>query len=220
MAGITRKFEQRAPRYTLRPKDNRFMRFAHLGEEGQSYTTQFIDISTTGLAFIIDKASAPAISDMIKIEVPLDDGNSVAWWARVVRIEEYVNNRWSAKPDDYANGTEYLVGVAFHELPAGHRHQIHQTLEKKFIEVSKEQREQLYSNWIEFTASRIWQFILYGFCIAFTFWLLWYISRPNENYDAKYGAPWGQRYQWLNFFSPPAEKIPVPPPTTPGNPEN
>src|SRR5690606_17849126 len=89
MSASLKKFVSRAPRYTLRPNDNHFMRFAHKEDSGHVYTTRFVDISLTGLAFITDRENAPFIYDMIKIEIPLPGGQQVAWWAKVVRIEEY-----------------------------------------------------------------------------------------------------------------------------------
>src|SRR6185437_9123013 len=115
-----RKFVVREPRYTLQPTDNRYIRFAREDENGQTHTTIFIDISATGLAFVINSDQAPHLSDLIKVEVPLEDGQSVAWWARVVRVEEYTLRKWYVKKENFVGENPVLVAVQFQNLPAGH----------------------------------------------------------------------------------------------------
>ena len=55
MGDSAKKFIQRSPRYVIQPNDDRYLRFAKSGESEQSYTTQLVNISATGLAFVIDR---------------------------------------------------------------------------------------------------------------------------------------------------------------------
>jgi hypothetical protein len=52
-----------------------------------------------------------------------------------------------------------------------------------------------------FVVSEFWRLFLYGLCIIATFALLYYLSRPSENYDAKKGTPWMQRFPQFNIPS-------------------
>ncbi|MCB0351605.1 MAG: PilZ domain-containing protein [Bdellovibrionales bacterium] len=197
MSSRATKFYPRAPRYTLNPNDNRFMRYAHKDDQGRSFTTRFLDISQTGLAFITDPENAPHISDLIKVEIPLSGDESIAWWARVVRVEEYEPHKWYMKKDDFQDENQVLVCITFHELPPGHSRQIQETLEKKFIEQQAIERAQRMQNLALFLASQTWRILIYATLVAATIWALYYLSRPTLNYDAKKGAPWGERFPSL-----------------------
>lgn len=195
-----RKFVNRAPRYTLQPSDNRYLRYAGENEHGHTHTTLFIDISATGLAFITDRAVAPHISEKIKVEIPLEDGQSVAWWGRVVRVEEYAPHRWYMKGSQVAAENQVLVAVNFEGLPTGHTTAIRQALDKKFDDLYRAQRIQKAKQISIFIAEQFWRLLLYAACIIGMVWFLYHISQPDENYDPQKGAPWGQRYPQLNFF--------------------
>jgi hypothetical protein len=206
MDRASRKFVSRAPRYTLQPTDNRYMRYAAADNYGKSYTTQFVDISTTGLAFVADRENAPQISEVIKIEVPMENTH-IAWWARVVRIEEYAPHKWYMNAQDFEREDQVMVAIRFEELPTGHKQQIYQNLDKKFAEIKKREYQLKIKNSAMFFVSQFWQLLIYGACIAATIWFIWYFSQPDASYDAKRGAPWGQRYPWLNFFTPENKKF-------------
>jgi hypothetical protein len=193
------KFYSRAPRYTLNATDNRYMRYAASNDKGHSFTTRFIDISQTGLAFLTDRENAPRLSDLIKVEIPLDDKNTIAWWARVVRIEEYSPQTWLLKKQDLHNENEVLVAIVFHELPPSHSKLIRETLNRKFEETRERERKEQMQNLAAFFAQQAWKILIYASLIAGTIWFLYYFSRPSENYDGSKGAPWGQRYPELNL---------------------
>jgi hypothetical protein len=194
MSATLRKFIPRAPRYTLRPNDNRLMRFAHQEEKGIAHTTQFLDISMTGLAFVIDREEAPFIFEHIKIEVPLDGEETIAWWAKVIRVEEYAPHKWYMPKDAFGDDqTKCLVAVTFENLPEGHVARIKRTLEVKFLEVSKENRAEHLRNLAALWAHHSWQLVFYFGLIVATFAVLWFLAQPDENYGAK-GAPWGERF--------------------------
>ncbi len=195
-----RKFINRAPRYTLQPSDNRYLRYAHENEYGHTHTTMFIDISATGLAFVTDREVAPQISEKIKVEVPLEDGQSVAWWGRVVRVEEYAPHRWFMKGSQIAAPNQVMVAVHFEDLPTGHTAAIRHALDKKFEEFYQAQRREKMKQMSYFVASQFWRLLLYGVCVFGMVWFFYHFSQPDENYDSQKGAPWGQRFKQFNIF--------------------
>ena len=179
------------------------MRFAQKGEVGRSYITQFVDISMTGLAFITDRETAPFLFEMIKIEIPLDNNQQIAWWAKVVRVEEYADHKWYLKKAEEMDESKVLVAVHYHDLPLGHREKIKLTLEKKFVELESERRAERFKTLASLWSHYTWQIFLYGALIASTIWVLWFLSQPGANYDAEKGAPWGQRFEgWLRSGTP------------------
>jgi hypothetical protein len=198
--GSARYFTNRAPRYTLRPSDNRYLRFAHENEHGHTHTTLFLDISETGLAFVADRPVAPHVSEKIKIEVPLDDGQSVAWWGRVVRVEEYAPHRWHMKGHELAAPDQVLVAVTFDGLPEGHTAAIRTSLQKRFEFLYRHKTLERWQSISTLFIEQFWRLFLYGVCIFGAAWFLYSISQPSKNYDAKRGAPWGQRFPELNIF--------------------
>jgi len=196
-----RKFVVREPRYTLQPTDNRYIRFAREDENGQTHTTIFIDISATGLAFVINSDQAPHLSDLIKVEVPLEDGQSVAWWARVVRVEEYTLRKWYVKKENFVGENPVLVAVQFQNLPAGHSTAIRHALDHKFKEVFKLHRRQKFFRNLSFFQEYGWRIFFCAILTALTVWFMWYIVQPTPNYNPKNGSPWGQRFPSLDFYS-------------------
>lgn len=196
------KFLSRAPRYTLSPNDNRYLRFARRDDPGRTYTTRFIDISQSGLAFVCDYESAPRISDLIKVEIPLNTGennDTVAWWGRVVRVEEYDDNKWYMQKSDVQDHHQVLVAITFHEMPPAHSRAIRKALDKKFAEVYSEQKSRQWRGIVSFLFSNIIKFIFYAACILGTIWVLYTLSQPSATYDPKVGAPWGERFPNMPF---------------------
>lgn len=196
-----RKFVVREPRYTLQSTDNRYIRFAREDEHGRTHTTIFIDISATGLAFVIDRDQAPHLSDLIKVEVPLKDGQSVAWWARVVRVEEYTVKKWYVKRENFVAENPVLVAVQFQNLPAGHTVAIRQALDHKFKEVFKTHRRQKFFRYLSFLQEYAWRLVMCAILTAATVFFMWYIAQPTPTYNPKNGSPWGQRFPSLDFYS-------------------
>jgi hypothetical protein len=175
------------------------LRFAHRDDRRNSYATRFINVSETGLAFLVDRDCAPHIGEFIKVEFPVPGTGQIAWFARVVRIEEYHPPRtWHKRLDK--EDDEILVAVHFDDLPEGHRKAIRAGLNQKFTEVLKERQKDNFFQLMSFLTAHFWKTLLYvGLALA-TVAILYVFSRPNENYDPKRGAPWGQRFPALNIF--------------------
>lgn len=193
MGASLRKFVSRAPRYTLRPADNHLMRFAHEDERGQIFTTKIHDVSTTGVSFVVDRDDAPFIQERVKMEIPLEDGEQIAWWGRVVRIEEFSDHKWYLKKEDFFEDRRVLVAVHFEGLPTPYAAKISRTLDKKFEEVAKEKKKEALKNWTAMWRHYTWELLFYVGVVLTGIYILWALSRPGGNYDAERGSPWGQR---------------------------
>lgn len=191
-----RRFIPRANRYVLRPKDQHLLRFSSQSEASTSgvHETTLINLSRTGLAFLVEREFAPPLGDLIKIEfnVPGNE-HKVAWWARVVRTEEYTQNIWWMKNDPQFRDL-ITIGIHFQELPEGHQDQIQGGIDKRLedlmYEYRKLQLQRLWS-WWKWRGIRIAAFMM---ATAGVLWVLYWLSLPSENYDLRRGAPWGQRF--------------------------
>ncbi len=202
------KFAPRAPRYTLRPQDNSYMRFAPNNDNGHSYTTRFIDMSLTGLAFIVDREHAPRLSDLIKVEIPIEKDVTIAWWARVVRVEEYAPHKWYLKARRMQEEHQVLVALIFHELPPRHTRIIREVLDKKFAEMREIERHEKMESAAKFILERAFKVMLYLALVISAFCFLYYLTLPSPTYDANKGAPWGQRFPSLIWDDEPPKDSP------------
>jgi len=199
MSATLRKFVNRAPRYVLRPTDNQVMRFSTESGPSGVFKTRLINLSETGAAFVVDRSMAPEIGEVIKVEIPVPGLDQIAWFGRVARMEAYSSNSWWSDPDPFADEEKIIVGVHFEGLPSGHRQAIKKGLEEQLLKALKEKRhrQQLYiKHWV---LQNSLQFLGYVLLSALSFGLLYYLSRPSDNYDAKRGSPWGQRYEIFKF---------------------
>lgn len=187
-----RKFIARAPRYVLRADDLQFLRFAPEENADNIYSTRFINVSETGLAFLVERDLVPNLGDVIKIEFPVPNSDTIAWFARVIRMEEYERGGWRPR---HRRSDEILVGVRFLDLPEGHRKHIRKGLEEKFLEALKQNRKESLKSFLSYIFNTYSKLIFYAVCALATFALLYYLAQPSDNYDAKRGAPWGERFK-------------------------
>lgn len=195
-----RKFVNRAPRYLLQPTDNRYIRYALNKEQDRTRTTRLVDLSVSGLSFLSLVEDAPRVGEKVKLEIPLNETKTVAWWARVVRVEEYSPYKWYMKNLDHSSESEVIVALNFDDLPEGHKNEIRETLNRKFDELHKKRRILQLQTLTALIFHRVWPIVLYSLCIGATIYGLYYFSRPSGNYDPDRGAPWGQRYPQFNIF--------------------
>ena len=200
MSDSARAYIPRAPRYILRPDDNQMIRYALPHEKSNPYSTKFINISQTGLAFVVSQRALrdgfPVVGEKIKLEVPVPGGDQFAWWATVIRIEEYENPWRRFDSDNFMTEAQVMVAVRFDELPTGHVATLQTGLSKRFEEIATEEsllRRKELQHWLELN----WRsFFLYAIMTAMTFALLYWLSQPTDNYDINRGAPWGERYKF------------------------
>lgn len=196
-----RRFIPRAPRYVLRPQDEQLLRFAHRHERGLGQTTRMVNLSTSGAAFTTDRSMVPPLGELIKVEFTLPDGEKVAWWARVVRVEELQPRGWWSETEVIQALDTVVVGTVFQDLPLGHQKKIFKALESKFAEILKQRHRQQFKHTLQYLAEHSWQVLVCVIGALATLTTLYWLSRPSADYDAHRGAPWGQRYKWLNPFT-------------------
>lgn len=185
MSQQAKKFHHRAPRYVIQPKDEKFLRFAHENDKQRTYTTQIINISESGLAFVVDKDCVPQIGDTIKVEFPV--GNErVAWFAKVMRLESFDNQPWwktqreaaSVPSDEEVEEDEVLVGIQFQDLPEGHSEQIQKELEKKFLDMVRAEKKEKIIRSFEFVTNNYWALLLYGVTAILMAGILYWLANP------------------------------------------
>ncbi len=198
MNAVLRKFVPRAPRYILRPQDRNVMRFSLEDTVGPAgiEETLLLNLSESGAAFLTTSAARIEVGERIKVEVPVPSGEQIAWWARVVRVEEYEPRNWFGKRDAFSGPTRLMVGLRFEDLPGGHAKALRKGIEQSFIKAVREQRYRTWNYYRIIFLQHLPKFIAYAALTALTFWFLYWISLPSDNYDSKRGAPWGQRFKF------------------------
>lgn len=198
MSEKLRKFVARAPRYLLRPQDHNVMRFSleHTGGAGGIEQTILIDLSETGVAFLISPEIEPKLGERLKIEIPVPAGEQIAWWGRVVRIQEYEPRDWFRRNDPFVAANKILVAVKFEALPEVHTRAIRRGLEKSFMQAMRDQqyRTSMYYKTLlsQYTLQAIIYFLLTAFAVGFIYWF----TIPDAKYDAKRGTLWGERFKF------------------------
>ena len=155
MGDAVRKMVPRAPRYILGPGDNQVVRFSFADTKGgnAALQTSMVNLSETGVAFLIDPVLAPELGETVKIEIPIPGADQIAWFAQVVRIEMYEPRQWwFFKPDQtqQQDRARVLVGLRFEELPFGHQKAIRKGLEKSFLEALRAERQRKLQYWKHF----------------------------------------------------------------------
>jgi hypothetical protein len=197
MSQALRRFIHRAPRYVLRTGDNQMLRFAPQRGLNRTYSTQFVNVSESGIAFIVDPRSAPRLREVIKLEFTVPGGEQIAWFGRVVRLEEFHNSRWWSSKSDGSDDREILVAIHFHDLPQGHLNAIRMHLQGKFRQVAHDWKMARMRRAKSFLKEHAWQLVIYFAATVVTAGILFLLSRPSPNYDAQKGAPWGQRFKFF-----------------------
>jgi hypothetical protein len=165
------------------------------GEGGIEHTILY-NLSETGVAFLMDPGAEFKVGELIKVEVPVPQGEQIAWWARVVRIQEYEPRTWFFTGEPFKDQTKILVACRFEDIPESHVRTIRRGIERSFIQAMRDQQFRnmfYYRAWLIQNLTKI---LLYVFLTALSIGFLYYISRPSDNYDARRGAPWGERFKF------------------------
>jgi hypothetical protein len=200
MTDSARRFVPRAPRYILRTEDRKVMRFSLKDTSGPSgiEETVLVNLSETGVAFLAPPTKAFDIGELIKVEVPIPKGDQIAWWARVVRIEEYGGRLWYFSRDPFRDDPKLLIALRFEKLPEPHTRAIRKGIEESFLQAMRDQRYRTWMYYRVLLLKHMYQILFYIAISAAAFALLYWLAQPDENYDSKRGAPWGQRFKWLS----------------------
>jgi hypothetical protein len=192
-----RRFIPRAPRYVLKAPDRNVMRFGLASLRGPAHVehTTLVNLSESGAAFIADDSADINVGDTIKVEVPIPGGDQIAWFAKVVRIEVFYERSWF-HPRSSDGSNQILVGLRFDSLPEPHTKAIRKGIEASFLKAIQDQqlrRLLYYRAWItQNLIPLVFYFLLTCAAIGFIYWM----SLPGDNYDAKRGAPWGERFKF------------------------
>jgi hypothetical protein len=198
MSALLRPFVSRSSRYTLRPQDKNVMRFSletSSGGKGAIQETIMLNLSQTGVAFLVDAATAPSMGDRIMVEIPVPSGEQVAWWAKVVRMEEFVSKRRFSQRDEFFEDRKVIIGLRFEELPDAHGRALRKGIEDSFLKAMRDQR---YLNWMYYKTRirRAGELCFYALLAVAAVYFIYWLAQPDANYDAKRGAPWGDRIKF------------------------
>jgi hypothetical protein len=197
MAEILRKFYPRAPRYILRAQDPNVMRFGL--QDGNVSTVQqtlLVNLSESGVAFITTSNQRFEIGDLIMVEIPIPNGEQIAWWARVVRLQTYEPNRWWGKKDDFLDESRVLVAATFEPLPEGHSRALRKGIDQSFLKAMRDQRYRNFMYYKVLFLEHFLQFLAYLVLTAIAFGLLYWWTRPGGNYVEGRGSNWGERFKF------------------------
>lgn len=191
MSSSANKFMDREPRYVLTESDSRFLCFISHRNRKRSYAVNFTNISTTGLAFVIEDVLAPDLGEFIKLEFTVPGYEQIACIGRVVRLEHYLTpalNRPNAP-------SLVLVALVFENLSKAHQKALQFGLEKK---IRTQQIAQLRNHWGSFIAWMITYskmiFMITSFVILLILIIYW-LLQPTENYLEIIPVPWGTRFK-------------------------
>ncbi|MEO0337001.1 MAG: PilZ domain-containing protein [Pseudomonadota bacterium] len=166
MDGKVRKFNTRAPRLELGHLDNKEMYFALDSEKGKKHSTQVANLSATGLAFVAKDHEAPNVGEMIKVEFTIPGEGKMAWFARVVRVEEYYDARWWDPTNEFDSPSEVMVAVTYVDMPETHKAVIQRGLETRFEDIRKARFQKSLRNLTYFLLQNFWNFVLFALCIV------------------------------------------------------
>lgn len=198
MGESLRRFVPRAPRYILRTQDRNIMRFGLSSLRGPAHIEQttLLNLSETGAAFVTDETSDIKIGDSIKVEIPIPSGDQIAWFARVVRIQEYDERAWWQSGGADARQGQILIALRFDELPAPHTRAIRKGIEASFLKALQDQQVRKMLYYKAWLTQNLLPIIGYTLLTAAAIGFIYMMTRPSANYDEKRGAPWGERFKF------------------------
>jgi hypothetical protein len=137
------------------------------------------------------------IGDTIKVEVPIPSGDQIAWFARVVRIQEYDDRSWFSRRHSESSVDQIMVGLKFEELPEPHSRAIRKGIEQSFLKALQDQQVRRVLYYKAYFFQNIVPILGYAALILAAVGLIYALTRPSDNYDAKRGAPWGERFKFF-----------------------
>lgn len=127
------KYQARAPRYVLNFKDNSVLRFAAYSQGNKRMHTKIVNLSESGMAFLLPMLDNPKMDEVIKVQFEAPHGTSIACFAKVVRVDTHRTF------DNYHTPQTFkLIAVNFVNLPEKQQDMIRTGLTKEF----KKQRRQ------------------------------------------------------------------------------
>jgi hypothetical protein len=140
MSSSAEQYHSRAPRYILNPTDQSMMRVAPMRTRGQAIPTRLLDVSESGLSFMV-RADSPNASaselatadlraselpdegEMIKIEFTVPKRKQIACFATVIRVETV--EEWHP---DFGQITFSKIAIQFRNLPSAYKLHLQKSL--------------------------------------------------------------------------------------------
>lgn len=199
MSEHLRRFIHRSPRYLLRPQDRKIMRFSleHSQGEGGIEQTLLLNLSETGVAFIVDAGVEPRVGEKVKVEIPIPGGDQIAWWGKVVRTSEYGGPGWFSNNKEFDTNGKVLVALRFEDdMPGAHTKAIRSGLEASFIQTLRDQQFRDWKYAKQGLLRKVGTLLFYFLIVAIALGFIYWFSLPGGNYDAKRGSPWGERFKF------------------------
>ncbi len=130
----------RAPRYIIDISDHQVVRFAQMPKGSKAMHTRIINLSESGMAFLVPYLTSPELEEVIKVEFSAPNTDSIACFAKVVRVQIHRTYNKSHEPQSFK-----LVAVEFKDLHPKQRHRLASGLTEQFRKKQKDfEREQLF----------------------------------------------------------------------------
>lgn len=117
----------RAPRYVIELGDNEIVRFAHMPRGSKAMHTRIVDLSESGMAFLVPYLTAPQEGEKIKVEFSGPNTDSIACFAKVVRVQIHRTYQKARKPQTFK-----MVAVEFQDMHPTQRQLLSQGLRLQF----------------------------------------------------------------------------------------
>jgi len=117
----------RAPRYIIEVGDNEIVRFAHMPRGSKTMHTRIINLSESGLAFLVPYLTAPQEGEKIKVEFTAPNTESIACFAKVIRVQVHRTYHSGREPQTFK-----MVAVEFEELHPKQRQLLSLGLQQQF----------------------------------------------------------------------------------------
>ena len=138
-----RKVEElypRAPRYEIELGDNEIVRFAHKPKGSKAMHTRIINLSESGMAFLVPYLTAPQQDEKIKVEFTGPNSESIACFAKVVRVQVHRTYHKARSPQTFK-----MVAVEFENMHPKQREMLSKGIQLQFRKKHAQyKREQLW----------------------------------------------------------------------------
>lgn len=136
----------RAPRYQVEVGDNQVVRFAHMPRGSKTMHTRILNLSESGMAFLVPYLTAPQEGEKIKVEFTAPHSEAIACFAKVVRVEIHRTYHKTRNPQTFK-----LVAVEFENLHPKQRQMLAGGLQKQLLRKHRQyKRDQAWSKFVWF----------------------------------------------------------------------
>ncbi|MGE3974234.1 MAG: PilZ domain-containing protein [Bdellovibrionales bacterium] len=188
-----RKLGDRAPRYILNPHELKMVRVASRNRRrSQVYELEIIDMSESGMSFIVNWNFLPQIGEILKVEFPIpgEQGGKVAWFAEVMRLEGS-----DERPKQMMHFSGIKVGVRFIDLPKGHLKILQAGLGRRFHDLQIAVRWDDIQKFMNAAGFYLWEASKVALIVGgATLFFYMVTKKMGGNYDPNRPVNWGERF--------------------------